>query len=354
MDVTRIDALIAATYRPADYPVCHAQAREWSALRPLENLTVLDATPIFRNTLVKHRALLAAGARLIVGRATGFPCDDGIVRLLRDSGIPVVASTEEPTEPVDVVLDCAASFIHWTPRVGVVELTRSGVPKYADSDAAVFVADSGRIKRIETCLGTGESYFRAMKALGHSAWKDRTLVIFGSGKVGLGLLTYARQAQARPVVVTQPNTVTDKVRELAAAVIDCTDTAAVAAAIAEAYAVVTATGVAGALADPLITAALLRSDALLANMGVEDEYGEALPADRVLNGKRTLNFQLDEPTHLKYIDATLGLHNEGILYLLRHPAERGLIEPPADLEERLLDITRRQGCIGTELETVLQ
>ena len=50
-------------------------------------------------------------------------------------------------------------------------------------------------------------------------------------------------------------------------------------------------------------------------MGVEDEYGETFPADRVLNGKRPLNFLLEEPTQLRYIDATFALHRA----LAEHP-----------------------------------
>ena len=347
-----IEHLIASNYKENEYPVCLAQAKAWHTSRPFEHLTILDATPIFRNTLVKHKALLAAGAHLIVGRAASFPCDEKIVKLLNDSGISVISSDEAQSCDVDVVLDCAASFIHWDARLGVVELTRSGVPKYAQKDTPVFVADSGRIKRIETCLGTGESYFRAMSHLGYADWNDKKIVIFGSGKVGLGLLTYAVKNGTRPTVVTQSQTVTESVRRLAHEIIDCDDIEAVAATLRDAYAVVTATGVAEALAHPKIVQALMQSPALLANMGVEDEFGAAMPAERVLMQKSTLNFILEEPTHLKYIDATMALHNEGIQYLLSHPSERGLIEPPADLEERLLQITREKGCIGNEIDMI--
>ena len=339
-------------YSLADYPVCASQREAWAQSRPLAGLTVLDATPIFRNTLAKHCALMAAGAHLIVGRAEGFPCDDNIVALLRDAGVQVVSSRQAQSMDVDVVLDCAASFRHWHARVGVVELTRSGVPYYEASRQRVFVADGGRIKRIETMLGTGESYFRAMAALGYDSWQGRKLVIFGSGKVGIGLLTYAVRHGVRATVVTMPHTVTDVVRSMAAEVVDARDAAAVAQAVTDAYAVVTATGVANAAAHPLVTEALLHSQALLANMGVEDEYGAAMPRTRLLNDGNTLNFMLEEPTHMRYIDATLGLHNEGALYLLQHPDAQGMILPPTEMEERLLNITRTKGTIGEELNVI--
>ena len=353
MELNEIDALISATYAESDYPVCLSQRKAWSVTRPFARLTVLDATPIFRNTLVKHRALLAGGARLIVGQPLGIPCDPAIMDLLRRSGIAVVSPSDPQPEPVDVVLDCAASFLHWRPRLGAVELTRSGVPKYDANGMPVFVADSSRIKKIETCLGTGESFFRAMHQLGYTDWKGKKLVIFGSGKVGTGLLSYAVLSGARATVVTEPSSVTDFVREKATEIVACQDVQAVARTLLDAHAVVTATGVADALSHPIVTQALLQSDALLANMGVEDEYGNGIPTQRVLSDKRPLNFILDEPTHLRYIDATMGLHNEGINYLLAHPTERGLVEPPLALEEQLLGITRRDGTIGDEVDQMV-
>ncbi|MCF0159502.1 MAG: adenosylhomocysteinase, partial [Bacteroidaceae bacterium] len=275
--IQAIETLISPYYRENEYPVCCSQAIAWRKNRPFENLTVLDATPIFRNTMVKYKALLAGGARLLVGRATGFPCDEKIVAFLQEIGMPVISSEEAQTEPVDVILDCAASFIHWTARLGTVELTRSGVPKYAKKDGPVFVADGGRIKKIETCLGTGESYFRAMAQLGYTGWTGKRLVIFGSGKVGTGLLTYAKKNGAIAIVVTQPASVSDRVRKLADAIVNCTDIRAVVNAVSDAHAVVTATGIAGALSHPDLVEALIHSPALLANMGVEDEFGAAMP-----------------------------------------------------------------------------
>ena len=166
------------------------------------------------------------------------------------------------------------------------------------------------------------------------------------------MLSYAVANGAKATVVTKIESVTEKVRKLATEIVDCDDIPSVAYAIRDAYAVVTATGIAGALSHPFLVKELFHSHALLANMGVEDEYGEAMPAERVLLNKQTLNFILEEPTHLKYIDATMGLHNEGINYLLSHPSEKGLIEPPTELEDRLLQVTRNYGCIGNEISLI--
>ncbi|MCF0176653.1 MAG: adenosylhomocysteinase [Bacteroidales bacterium] len=344
-----INSVIAANYSENEFPACMDQTRRWSVNRPLEGLTVLDVTPIFRNTLVKHRALIAAGARLIVGRSSMIPCDEKIVRLLSDNGIRVVDSSEGQAGEVDFVMDCAGAFNHWKPKVGYVELTKSGVSRYEGCDRPVFVADSGRIKKIETSFGTGESYFRAMKQLGYSLPAESKIVIFGSGKVGTGLLAYASRNGLKPTVVTMPETVNGTTRSLADEIVDCNEIERVAAVVADAFAVVTATGVAGALSHPVLVEALEKSGAVIANMGVEDEFGPGMPAERVLEGKKPLNFILEEPTHLKYIDATMALHNEGAIHLLEHPEAEGLIDPPAEMEEKLLNITCERGVIGDEI-----
>ena len=216
------------------------------------------------------------------------------------------------------------------------------------------MADSGRIKRIETMLGTGESYFRAMAQFGYAKWKDRRLVVFGSGKVGSGIVLYAHRHGARISIVTEPQTLSAAIRKLADEVIDCRDASAVGHAVREAYAVVTATGHKGAFQECCPEEAWRRSEALMANMGVEDEFGPGIPPERVLNEKKTLNFILEEPTHLKYIDATLALHNEGALCLATRPEARGLLAPAPETENRLLQVSIREGVAGEEIAQLLE
>jgi len=90
---------------------------------------------------------------------------------------------------------------------------------------------------------------------------------------------------------------------------------------------------------------------VLANMGVEDEYGAAIPAEKVLNAKGPLNFILEEPTHLKYIDTSLALHAALAELLVQETATlgNGLRFPPQELEQRLLSIAIQEGIIGPEI-----
>lgn len=346
----QIEVLVAGRYVEQEYPALREQTARWRASRPLDGLEILDATPIFHNTLLKHLALLAAGARLTLGVSRRLPNDAALLGRLAATGIPF--EREESADPgtYDLVLDCAGAFSGRQARIGYAELTRSGARAYARCPRPVFMADEGIIKQIETCLGTGESYLRAMRTLGYGEWKGKKLVVFGSGKVGTGIILQAFRAGARVHVVTDPGTADGRVRACAEEIADYRDRSAVARALEGAYAVVTATGVPHALEGRIPAEALVGSDTLLANMGVEDEYGPSIPDERVLERKAPLNFMLEEPTLLRYIDATMALHNEGALYMALRPRPAGPLLPPEETERKLLDITRREGLIGPELD----
>jgi len=404
------DEIVNSCYTIAEYPALSSFLREWGFSRPFMGLRILVATPVFRNTLLEYRALIAGGADLVVGVAGSdedgavakMPCDPGIVDLLRENGIPVVGVQEALNlqaagRGFDLVLDCAGQFAKLSPKFGFVELTRSGVQFYEGSAHPVYVADSGVVKRIETSLGTGEGYVRALRQLGYGSssasgndgadtggagnafagsdgagdFTGKKFVVFGSGKVGQGIVLQLLRSGAMVDVVTDTNFGSNAFLDAnGVPVTDCNDAGAVAALVRAADFVVTATGVKGALDKPDLTAALLKSQAVLANMGVEDEYGPNVPASRVLAEKSPLNFILEEPTHLKYIDASLALHAALGELLVREACERvagvdgavydkrttaagskkaGPMDPPSELEQRILSTTMQDGVIGPEL-----
>ena len=315
---------------------------------------------------------------------------------------------ESRGEFVDLVLDCAGPFAGLHPKIGFVELTRSGVQYYKDAEKPVYVADSGIVKRIETSLGTGDGYFRALEKLGFAKtvfddsgnesgknFEGRRLLVFGSGKVGSGIALQGVRRGCNVTVVTDllrsnvqnsanpadsATSLTDKTPVASASadsatpdseasekmpagdfspillqngveVVDCHDYEVVSSLIYASDFVVTATGVKNALAAPELQEPLLSTTAILANMGVEDEYGEAIPAERVLNAKGPLNFILEEPTHLKYIDTSLALHAALAELLVQEAGEggSGLRYPPEELEQRILSIAIQDGIIGPEI-----
>lgn len=351
MNLKPIEELLLHTYGEEEYPALKEQTECWVKERPLEGVKLLDATPVYRNTMLKYLSLIAAGANLTVGVSRMIQHDAGIVRLLRECGIPVCEAEECGDDMAfDIILDCAGSFSGMVPQIGYVELTRSGVDSYINGNRPVFFADGGKIKRIETCLGTGDSYFRAMQQLGYNDWSGKRLVLFGCGKVGSGILFQAHNRGVKTTVVSDKACLQPKIMDYAADIIDYRDISQIQGALQGAYAVVTATGVRNALSG-LPAESLVGCGALLANMGVEDEFGPNISPEYVLNNKQTLNFILEEPTLLRYIDATMALHNAGAVYLKEQKINHSyrFILPPDDLETEILSVTRRKGLIGDEL-----
>lgn len=368
------DDIINEHYEPREYPALAQLSDEWIRTRPFDGMKVLAATPIFRNTLVQYRALIAGGAELFVGRAEGngdgasMPCDSAVVDMLKENGIPVISDKDVKdgvvVDDFDLILDCAGQFSFCNPRVGFVELTRSGVQFYEKSAYPVYVADSGIVKRIETTLGTGEGCFRALDQMGFNAlgYEDKKLVVFGSGKVGCGIALQGVRRGMKVCTITDTrrmgtgNDFCYVLENNGVNIVDCHDDAAVSAAILDAEFLVTATGVKGALSQAAVSAILANEKIVLANMGVEDEFGAGISEDRVLNKKSPLNFVLEEPTHLKYIDTSLALHAALGERLLQDSAEcmvgfpfTGPRDPNEVLEQRLLMTTIQYGVIGPEI-----
>ena len=331
-------------YPRRDYPALAEQLDTWRQLRPLAGTRLLDATPVYTNTLVKYLPLVAGGAELAVGVGEYTPVDRQVLELLRNWGVRIVAPDECASGEFDVIMDCAGMFADIPTRWGYVELTRSGAEKYRHADAPVFFADAGRIKLIETTLGTGEGCLRALRQLGYDPDGNRML-IFGGGKVGRGIALYGVRNGAQ-VALADFGAAGRKLPSGAAAV-EAGDRDAVAAAIREADFIISATGVAGALAEH--AAELNSSNAVIANMGVLDEFGVGVPAERVLNAKRPLNFILDEPTHLRFIDPTMALDNAGALEVLRGHVDAGVHAPAPELESAIIETVRRDGAVAREL-----
>lgn len=324
-DLRALRELIEAAYRPNDYPALAWQAQAWETTRPLAGISIIDASPVFRNTLTKYLPLLVAGADLTVALSPLLPNDPDTVGVLDRLGIPVIAA--HYAAHFDVVIDCAGVLADCDSRLGYVELTKSGQHVYQGWDQTVFLVDDSEVKLIETVLGTGDGFVRGLAHFGYDDLTDRTIVVFGGGKVGRGAALGARAAGARVIIVDPDPAVSAPAGcELVPEPVDLDDV----------WCVVSATGVAGALAS--LTDALRDSGAVLANLGAEDEFGPAMPANRVLNGKAPVNFALTEPTQLRFIDPTMALDNACALELLRGGYPPGLNPPPRHVEDEILKI----------------
>ena len=62
-------------YATRDYPALSGELEEWRRSRPFAGAKLLDATPVFTNTLVKYLPLLAGGAEIPL---SGAALNDGV------------------------------------------------------------------------------------------------------------------------------------------------------------------------------------------------------------------------------------------------------------------------------------
>ena len=328
---------IGRFYSPQDYSALNAQRERWSMTHPFAGAKILDGTPIFRNTLVKYAVLLAGGADLTISAGKNIPCDPNIVKLAPEFGIRV-ADDVILKEKFDAVADCAGRHITVDSRCGYAELTRSGLEYYKNSPAPVFSVDSGILKRFETTLGTGASFVRAMKHLGYTDFSGKKITVFGGGKVGRGSAYYSALAGAEVLIADiNPVTLPPNVKFA-----DANDTNMIEELIRSSWCIISATGSANALAK------------FLPNMGVEDEFGTGLDASRVLNNKLPLNFILEEPTELKYIDPSMALSNAALLKLLNGEVAAGINLPEKEFETKIIDDIRKAGVMNSEIDLILE
>ena len=331
-------------YSVQEYPALQYQFENWSQEKPLLGKKILDGTPVFANTMLKYINLIASGAELTVGYSDSIPYDPSVIDFLQSIGVDCCQNCTDAGR-FDVILDCNGVYRDLRPRYGFTELTRSGSYRFAGRSDAVVNVDDSRIKAIETCLGTGEGFLRAMNYLNYPV-VDRKIAVLGCGKVGRGVVFYAGRAGADVTAVDDPALVKEPV---GGKLISRFEHDKVLQLLQAADIIVTATGQALALADDDFINIVMNSSKLVVNMGVEDEFGPAVPADRVLNNKQPLNFILNEPTLLRYIDPTMALHSHGAWELIQSEYQPGLRRPDQAIHDEYWQIVEKNGIIAEEL-----
>ncbi|MFI7679190.1 hypothetical protein [Actinophytocola sp. NPDC049390] len=317
--------------------------------RPYAGLTVLHNVPLTAETMCKIEVLAVGGADLVVTNPSFTSPDPRCVEALGAAGVEFRDSYRFPEE-FDVVLDCGGELQPWVaPRMGVGELTGTGTRRYraACPDYPVIAVDESRVKDLEALLGTGRAFVHAFRRLVPEPVDGRPFLVLGYGKVGRGIVRALGPHTDRiGVVDVDPGAVA------AAAAAGCEAMLAeerdrVAAWARQAFAVVTATGVPGVVTAGYDPAAFL--GAHLANMGGEDEFGDAFAAEDVLCGKRPVNFSASDPGLVRYLDPVFHAHNL-VVDLLSCARPRPGVQPfPDFLADEIVDGWQR--AFGERVDT---
>jgi len=303
---------ITAQFAPGDLLFLRRARDRVVRTRPYAGMRVLHNVPLTAETMCKIEVLVAGGADLVVTNPSFTTPDPHCVEALRAAGVEFRAEHRFPEES-DVVLDCGGELQPLvTPRLGTCELTGTGTRRYRAADPAypVIAVDECRVKDLEALLGTGRGFVHAFRRLVREPIDGRPFLVFGYGKVGKGIVRALAPHTDRIGVVD-----VDHGAVAAAGLVGCEAMHAaerdrVAAWARQAFAVVTATGVPGVVTAGYDAAAFL--GAHLANMGADDEFGEAFAAHDVLCGKQPVNFSSSDPALVRYLDPVFHAHNLGV------------------------------------------
>ena len=324
---------IAQNHSVDDYPCLYAQYERFLKDKPLEGKIIMHSVPLFNNALPKIASLLASGAKIISSVSPAGSFDPETIATMKDINLSVVDKISENSN-IDLILDCAGSCAFITPKIGAVELTRSGEYYYANKEYPVISADRSKIKAIEDMLGTSDGFIRALENTKLLPSSGSTILLFGHGKVGNGIANKLSELKANVIVVDKADVIS-KINNFET--ISCLDVNLIYERLKKCNYVVTCTGVKSVIETNYDWHNFVNSDAVLINMGAEDEFGPSFPNNRVMNNKRPFNFILKEPTRLKYLDATFALHIECAIYLSQtKKLSKGIISPPKFIEDKIL------------------
>ena len=318
-----------------DYPCLFEQYYRFLESKPQVGKRILHATPLFNNVIPKLLPLMASGADLVVSSPPNISMNQATVQFLQSIGITCLTKVNS-SERFDFVLDCTGSYSHLNINIGAVELTKSGRDYYRKAKHPCVLVDDSKIKLIEDMLGTSDGLMRALNQLDYKV-KDKNITLFGYGKVGKGVYLRLKNegAHVNLVDIYRPS---DKIESFVLA----SEKQAVQNKSRESDFVITATGV-RRMIEKNYDISYFKNGPILVNIGAEDEYGPSFSAQEVLNKKAPLNFILDEPTQLKYLDATFALHNEGAMQLLEESLPPGIHKPRFIDEEKFIDISKKAG-----------
>jgi len=315
----------------------------------LKGFKVLHNAPLLQNTLLKIIPFAKNGIDIRVMSAGVVPHDPEAVQYLVQNKIPFLGTRTQlksqaaslPT--FDAALDTCAELqdlqTPHEPRM-IVELTQSGSKRYEAEPARsipVVSVDLGRVKFLEDHLGTANGFVRAYQQKVEPKIRGKHFVVWGYGKVGSGIVRGLLQEGAQCTVVDASIEALNRAASKGANCLMPGDAAGLLQVIKTADVLVTATGVVGCLSRSGVSRQISESRLLLANMGAEDEYGEAFAAERVLFNKIPLNFSLPEPTLLKYLDPVLYAHNRCVQLFAQGKLKPGFQALPKEEDDRIVE-----------------
>ena len=359
----------------------HQLEKGWAQRRPLKGKIILVNVHLTRITLALITALLESGAWVEVTVSPELVIHQNALQPLLAAQIPFYSTIPDKKKQnyYDIVYDCCAGMNEIIPNNGMVKLTKTDPALYKNMTFPVITVDSSKTKEIETGLGTGDGFVRVIHHLvrqsiaalllnwknlvdtrmTHPSWYLTTLLslinvdqlflrnkfmIFGFGKVGKGIASALESAGVPKknifMVDISSEAYLDAMKQGYSGLLLDTHhpetIQRIKKILPEIWAVVTATGIEGAISRHFLQSDFDRV-ALLVNMSTGDDFGSRFTQERILNGKKPANFMLDFPTMVMYLDATFTLFLKAGEELLTNPSiKNGLNTIAPEIDQTVL------------------
>lgn len=320
-------------------PFLHEQWRIWQETKPLKNLRIAHHVPVVENALLKIACLVAAGADVTLTNPDFMnPCTQTLAALQNENVRFVADRQTLKNETFDIYLDCGAALYTTlgAPKIGAIELTGTGDHAYRQLSPScpVISIDKSLTKQLETVFGAAYSAAQAITMLTSAPMKNSKWVVFGFGKIGRGLAYLCLNNGYDITIIDTNHDARMQAQQLGIIVVDAKDIAAVQLALKNADIVMTATG-----GYDVLTAYQKSwfDGKILASMGILDEFGPRFSCDEILYEKMPINFSLNDPTPIEYIDPELYLHNQATLDLLTKKLANGVHNLPTDTDENIIE-----------------
>lgn len=330
---------IRSNYELSDMPFLNRQLKRVKLEKPYTGLKILHNIPFTKETIVKLGILYEGGADLTITSPSFMEVDENLINHFVDAGgIWKQLHDVNNKEVFDIHLDCAAELIfRRSPRIGTVEITGTGTNKYGASknEYPIISVDKSKIKSLEGVLGTGEAFVRAFEELTHEDISDKSFMVFGYGKVGKGIVHYLEKKTKKIVVIDKSLINVQKAKLAGLEAYLFNDKVKIEALAKIVFAVVTATGVKNSISDNYDKKAF--QSKYLANMGGEDEFGYKFDSDEVMCEKRPINFFVEKPTLMRYLDPVFYAHNQGVDLLMYSNLKNGLHPFPSFISEEVVN-----------------
>lgn len=222
--------------------------------------------------------------------------------------------------------------------MGAVELTQTGSELYKKANCfyPVVSVDDSLLKFLETMLGTGDGFLRALMYKFGDDIYDKKFILFGFGKVGRGIAHSLMKFTDKIVAIDRNEESMDVALKCGIKYIDSTNREIITKELGDSSFIVCATGVKNLMTNFYSFSKSDFNKAILINMGAYDEYGDNFSENEVLFGKKTFNFSISEPTAMKYLDPIFYAHNLGIELILSKRIGHGYNVFPDDLAREIL------------------